>query len=216
LFNFDTNYKNLPAFTKIPAWLRVYNKDICWKVSDIDRNVYLTFDDGPHPIVTPVILDILLKEKLKATFFCIGSQVEKHPDIYNRIIVEGHVIGNHSFSHRSGWKMPVEEYVEDVSKASKLINSNLFRPPYGRITPAQFKVLRNQYKIVMWDILSKDYDADVTNEQVIKNATSDLSEGSIIVMHDNDKTAGRMENLLPEIIKTILAEGWRFKTLASN
>ena len=214
MFKFDTNYENLPAFTKIPAWLRVYNKDICWKVSDEERNIYLSFDDGPRPLITPSVLDILTEYKIKATFFCIGSYVEQHPDIYNRIIEEGHSIGNHSFSHRSGWKLPVDEYVNDVKRASELINSKLFRPPYGRITPFQFKVLKNSYKIIMWDILSKDYDLELSDEQVIKNATSDLTPGSIIVMHDNDKTANRMRNILPRILDIVLQEGWNFKTIA--
>jgi peptidoglycan/xylan/chitin deacetylase (PgdA/CDA1 family) len=213
LFKFDTNYENLPAFTKIPSWLRVYNKDICWKVSDQNRNIYLSFDDGPHPVITPYILNVLADYKVKATFFCIGTQVQKHPDIYNRIIEEGHTVGNHSFSHRSGWKLPVDEYVSDVKRASEMIQSKLFRPPYGRITPLQFKVLKNSYKIIMWDILSKDYDPDLSDARVIKNATSDLTPGSIIVMHDNDKTAKRMENILPNILDIILKDGWEFKTI---
>lgn len=213
MLKFDTNYENLPAFTKIPSWLRVYNRDICWKVSDTERNIYLTFDDGPHPIVTPYILDLLNEYDIKASFFCIGNQVEKYLDIYNRIIKEGHTVGNHSYSHRSGWKLPVDEYVSDILKASEFIKSKLFRPPYGRITPAQFKVLKNQYRIVMWDILSKDYDIDINDELVIKNATSGLSEGSIIVMHDNDKTADRMGYILPAIISRLKEDNWTFKPL---
>ena len=214
MLKFDTNYKILPAFTKIPSWLQVYNKDICWKVSDSERNVYLTFDDGPHPFVTPYILNLLGENNIKATFFCIGSAVEQYPDIYKRIIEEGHEVGNHSFSHRSGWKIPVDEYVTDVFNAAKLIDSRLFRPPYGRITPTQFKVLKNQFKIIMWDVLSKDYDPTVSDERVIKNATGDISPGSIIVMHDNDKTATRMPRILPLIIQTVLDDGWTFKTLS--
>lgn len=216
MIKFDTNYKILPALTKIPSWLQVYNKDICWKVSDSEQNVYLTFDDGPHPVVTPMVLDILLEYNMKACFFCIGKQVELYPDIFNRILTEGHIVGNHSYSHRSGWKIPVNEYVEDVHQASKVIRSNLFRPPFGRITPFQFKVLKGQYKIIMWDILSKDYDDTLSNDEVITNATNEVSPGSIIVMHDNDKTETRMETILPAIIRILKEKGWNFKLLPTT
>lgn len=201
----------MPALTKIPAWLQVYNKDICWNVPGKGNTLYLTFDDGPHPTATPFILDLLKKYGIKATFFCIGKHVELYPQIYQRIIEEGHVIGNHSYSHRSGWKIPVDEYVEDVTAAAKHIPSTLFRPPYGRITPLQFKVLRQSYKIVMWDVLSKDYDDTVTNDQVIANVVNHVEPGSIIVMHDNDKTVERLPIVLPLIISTLLKNDWKFE-----
>jgi peptidoglycan-N-acetylglucosamine deacetylase len=216
MIKFDTNYKILPALTKIPSWLQVYNKNICWKVSDSEQNIYLTFDDGPHPVVTPMVLDILLEYNIKACFFCIGKHVELYPDIFNRILREGHGVGNHSYSHRSGWKIPVDEYVEDIHQSAKFIQSNLFRPPYGRLTPFQFKVLKGQYKIIMWDILSKDYDGTLSNEAVIKNATNEVSPGSIIVMHDNDKTESRMMTILPAIINILKEKGWGFKLLPTT
>ncbi len=210
---FDTNYNKLPAFTKIPAWLQVYNKDICWNVSDAGQGIYLTFDDGPHPLVTPQVLNILRQYNIKATFFCIGKHVEEYPEIFQRIISEGHTVGNHSYSHRSGWKIPVDEYVEDVNKASAYISSKLFRPPFGRITPFQFKVLKGKYKIVMWDVLSKDYDTTIEDEEVIANVTDNVNSGSIIVMHDNDKTINRMGNILSPMIDRLLKDNWTFQHL---
>lgn len=203
----------MPAFTKIPAWLQVYNKDICWKTADTEPTVYLTFDDGPHPVVTSLVLDILKEYGIKSTFFCIGKNVVEYPEIFKKILTEGHAVGNHSYSHRSGWKMPVNEYVEDVSKAAAIIPSKIFRPPYGRITPLQFKVLKGKYKIMMWDVLSKDYDSTVSDAEVITNVTENVSPGSIIVMHDNDKTAGRMENILHPIISELKNKNWNFNTL---
>ena len=182
-------------------------------MADTERILYLSFDDGPHPVVTPVVLDILKEYGLKATFFCIGKNVAQYPEIFTRILTDGHAIGNHSYSHRNGWKIPVNEYVEDVNKATELIQSKLFRPPYGRITPLQFKVLKGKYKIIMWDILSKDYDSSVSDEEVIANVTENVTPGSIIVMHDNDKTVGRMENILCPIINKLQNKSWGFKTL---
>lgn len=213
MIKFDTNYNILPALTKIPAWLQVYNKDICWKVADTERSVYLTFDDGPHPIVTPLVLNLLAEFRIKASFFCIGKNVQEHPEIFKRILMEGHTIGNHSFSHKSGWKMTVDDYVKDVNQGAVYIESKLFRPPYGRITPLQFKQLKGSYRIVMWDVLSKDYDMNVKDDDVIKNVVDNVSEGSIIVMHDNNKTEMRMELLLRSIIPSLKNSGWNFKIL---
>lgn len=203
----------MPGFTKIPSWLQLYNKDICWQVSDTESNVHLSFDDGPHPVCTPLVLDILAQSNLKATFFCLGEMVINHPDIYARIIAEGHTIGNHSYSHPNGWSTSVTEYVKDVMKAKEQIPSALFRPPYGRLTPMQFKVLKKKFKIIMWDILSKDYDNSLSDQEVIDNVVNNVSKGSIIVMHDNHQTEKRMAKVLPQILEKLQKEGWKFKTL---
>lgn len=204
----------MPALTKIPTWLQVYNRHIYWKMEGNEKNIYLSFDDGPHPIVTPLVLDILKDHEVKASFFCVGKRVEQFPAIYQRILNDGHTIGNHSYSHPNGWKMSAGDYVADVEHASSLIHSKLFRPPYGRMTPTQFNRLKQKYRIVMWNVLSMDYDAAVTDEQVIKNATLSISPGSILVMHDNDKTADRMHRILPTIITGLHQAGWQFKLLA--
>jgi peptidoglycan/xylan/chitin deacetylase (PgdA/CDA1 family) len=203
----------LVTLTKIPAWLQVYNKDICWKMAEVNKTLYLTFDDGPHPVATPLVLDLLKQYGIKATFFCIGENVEQYPELYQQILDDGHQTGNHSYSHRSGWKIPVDEYVADVTKAAALISSKLFRPPYGRITPLQFKVLKHQYKIVMWDVLSKDYDDVTSDEQVIHNVTDHVSPGSIIVMHDNDKTMMRAQGILSCVLDRLMKDNWTFQTL---
>ena len=203
----------MPVLTKIPTWLQVYNKDICWKVPQAENNLYLTFDDGPHPICTPLVLDILKELNIKASFFCVGKQVKLYPEIYQRILNEGHQVGNHSFSHLNGWKTHIDDYLSDVALAKELINSSLFRPPYGRITPTQFKALKSNFKIVMWDVLSQDYDSTISNAEVIQNVVGNVSKGSIIVLHDNEKTADRMMNILPAIISSLKKDNWNFRTL---
>lgn len=203
----------MPVLTKIPTWLQVYNKDICWKVPQAENNLYLTFDDGPHPICTPLVLDILKDLNIKASFFCVGKQVRLYPEIYQRILKEGHQVGNHSFSHLNGWKTHTDDYLSDVVLAEELINSSLFRPPYGRITPTQFKALKSNFKIVMWDVLSQDYDSTISNAQVIQNVVLGVSKGSIVVLHDNEKTTNRISLILPEIINQLHDRGWSFKTL---
>lgn len=172
--------------------------------------VYLTFDDGPHPVATPIILNALDKFKIKATFFCVGNKVEKYPEIFQRIQAEGHAVANHSYSHRSGWNMSTEEFIMDVRRASAQIQSTLFRPPYGRLTPMQFSLLKFEYKIIMWDVLSKDYDQSISDDEVIHNVTGNISRGSIVVLHDNDKTAGRIELVLSGIISQLQQQGWSF------
>lgn len=203
----------MSALTKIPSWLQVYNKDIFWRIPQPDKVVYLTFDDGPHPIATPIVLNLLNNFNCKANFFCVGNMVEANSDIYQRILSEGHVVGNHSYTHLNGWKTNNAEYLADVMKASGTIQSGLFRPPYGRITPSQFKQLRSHFKVVMWDVLSKDYDPTVSTEQVVRNVMTNIQPGSIVVMHDNDKTAHRMETILSILLTELKSEGWSCKTL---
>lgn len=203
----------MPALTKIPSWLQVYHKDICWRIPQEDKVVYLTFDDGPHPVATPIALNVLGKFNCKASFFCVGKMVESNTGIYHRILNEGHTVGNHSYSHRSGWQMSTNDYLLDVMRAKNGIESNLFRPPYGRITPSQFKQLKLHFKVIMWDVLSKDYDISVSIPQVINNVMDNIDHGSIIVMHDNDKTAERIEEILSGLLNELKLAGWSLKTL---
>jgi peptidoglycan/xylan/chitin deacetylase (PgdA/CDA1 family) len=158
--------------------------------------LFFTFDDGPHPEVTPLVLNLLAKYQAKATFFCSGSQVEKHPDLYQLILDEGHKTGNHTFSHLNGWSTKKNIYMPDVIKASQLIHSNLFRPPYGKISISQWWVLRKMYSIILWDVMSYDFDEAMSVEDCTQNVIKNAKDGSIIVFHDSLKAK---EKILPTL-----------------
>ncbi len=155
-----------------------------WHLSGDDKEVYLTFDDGPTPGVTPWVLDQLEEANAQATFFCLGRNVDKHPEIYNQILAAGHSVGNHSYSHLKGFRSSVKRYMDDIHLASDMINSKLFRPPYGRILPGQAKAVQTEYDIIMWDVLSIDYNNRLSGDRVLKNVTRNVKPGSIIVFHD--------------------------------
>ncbi len=176
--------------------------------------LYLTFDDGPIPEVTPKVLDILADFQAKATFFCIGNNVENHPQLYQRIQDEGHAVGNHTYDHLKGWMHPTNDYIENTQKAASLIESKLFRPPYGRIKPAQTKALKALgYTLVMWDVLSYDWDAQIQKEQVLKNCLKSTKKGSILVFHDSQKASKNMLYALPKVLAHFSKKGYRFENL---
>lgn len=157
----------------------------------MEKIIYLTFDDGPHPVATPFVLDTLKKYNAKATFFCIGKNVAQHPDIYKRILLEGHTTGNHTHNHLNGSKNSNEEYIANIKEAKKYIDSNLFRPPYGRITGFQVKLLNRAFNIIMWDVLSADFDIHLSPEKCSRNVIKSAREGSIVVFHDSEKAFKR-------------------------
>jgi peptidoglycan/xylan/chitin deacetylase (PgdA/CDA1 family) len=172
-----------------------------------DDAVYLTFDDGPHPLITPWVLDLLMEYNVKATFFCIGKNVANHPEVYQRILQEGHSVGNHTYTHMNGWKAEPLAYLKDVEEAEGLINSSLFRPPYGRIKNAQAKLLlKKKKKIVMWDVLSADFDASFSPEQCFKNVIQHTSKGSVIVFHDSEKAFDNLKIVLPKTLEWLRAQ----------
>ena len=205
-------------FIKTPWWLKkVYPKRL-WSVSTTEKNIYLTFDDGPHQIATPFVLDELRKHNAKATFFCIGKNVIKHPAIYKQIIDEGHCVGNHTQNHLNGWKTSTNEYLTDITIASRHIKTNLFRPPYGRIRSAQTKSIADAIdeksaKIVMWDVLSGDFDEKLSKEQCLKNVLEKTCRGSIIVFHDSQKAFDRLQYVLPLFLSAFAEKGYAFKRL---
>jgi peptidoglycan-N-acetylglucosamine deacetylase len=181
-----------------------------WDYPDIKNAVYITFDDGPTQDVSPWVLDTLKEYNAKATFFCLGKKVEMHPEIYQRIIDEGHAVGNHSYSHLKGWETPTWQYVKDVDLAADLIDSKLFRPPYGRIKRSQAKLLRKRYKIVMWSILSMDYSRWVTPIRCASIVLNNLRPGAIIVFHDSKKAENNMRFGLVRTLEEVRRRGYNF------
>ena len=194
---------------KILQWL--YPSRV-WGISVSDKSLYLTFDDGPDPEITPWILDFLKKEKITATFFCVGANVQKNFPIYERILEENHQVGNHCMYHDNGFKVKDEAYLNSVKEASKLIPSNLFRPPYGRLKRSTERKLPKQLKVIMWSWLSYDYDEKVSIQKIIR-ASKHIQAGDILVFHDNKKTQARLKEILPPIVKVLKEKGFEFKVL---
>ena len=205
-------------FIKTPWIAKKFFSSYIWSLPPADNAVYLTFDDGPHPTITPWVLDQLKQFDAKATFFCTGSNVETYPNIFEQILEEGHNIGNHSYHHFNGWKTDNKKYLDDVSKASQLITSNLFRPPYGRIKNSQAKKIphamqRTDAKIIMWDVLSADFDTSFSPEQCLINVLENVSAGSIIVFHDSEKAFNNLRYSLPKTLQSLKARGFHFKKI---
>jgi peptidoglycan/xylan/chitin deacetylase (PgdA/CDA1 family) len=179
-----------------------------------EKVLYLTFDDGPVEIATPFVLDELKKYNAKATFFCIGKNVVENKNLYERILSEGHAVGNHTNKHLNGWKTNDEEYIANYQEAKKLIDSNLFRPPYGRITRFQASIIRKQSNIIMWSVLSGDFDIELSPQNCLENVLLNAKPGNIIVFHDSMKAFDRLSFALPEVLKYFSEEGFEFKSLA--
>lgn len=186
-----------------------------WHITTREKIVYLTFDDGPHPTITPWVLQQLKNHDAAATFFCIGNNVEKHPAIYQSILNSGHSVGNHTYNHVNGWKTETKQYLQDAEKAATVIDSNLFRPPYGRIKTAQAKGLDKVLKtkrpvVVMWDVLSADFDVSLSPKQCAANVLKNTRPGSIIVFHDSEKAFRNLSYALPLTLKTLKKAGYKF------
>ncbi len=172
------------------------------------RKVFLTFDDGPTPDVTPWVLDHLRQFNAKATFFCLGRNVDHFPDIYRQVVHEGHSVGNHTYSHLKGFGSTNRQYFEDIELARQLIDSDLFRPPYGRIWPSQVSQVVDSYRIIMWDVLSIDYNRKVPGEQIVRNVTDNVRSGSIIVFHDSAKARKNLYYALPRVLEMLSSQGY--------
>jgi len=184
-----------------------------WRFNIDKKVVYLTFDDGPIPEITPWVLDLLDKYNIKATFFCVGENVCKHPDIFQMIKERGHKTGNHTFHHIQGLKTETKPYLNDVQEADQLIKSKLFRPPYGHMRFPQFKALKNRYKVIMWDVVTRDYSCLMTAGQVFEVVKKHTRNGSIIVFHDSLKAGDRMKESLPKSIEWLLDQGYDFELI---
>ncbi len=195
-----------------------------WKVTTDKKEIYLTFDDGPIPEITPWVLEQLQKYQAKATFFCVGDNVSKYPEVFNSVVQEGHAIGNHTFNHLNGWKTATNSYVENVEKCAVTIkkqqtkpietNSLLFRPPHGKIKPSQAKkLLQKGYKIILWDVLSGDFDPGLSKETCLNRVLKNTQKGSIIVFHDSEKAFKNLEYVLPKTLEHFSKKGYVFKNL---
>lgn len=207
-------------FVKTPWWLKRIYPFYTWSIPTKQKVLYLTFDDGPHPSITPVVLRELKKYNALATFFCIGKNVLAFPEVYKQILDEGHSVGNHTQNHLNGWKTPTAVYMQDIAEASNYIDSNLFRPPYGRITLFQAKNLSaamkgKNAKVIMWDVLSADFDS-ISNEQSLQIVLFRSSPGSIIVFHDSEKAFQKLNYILPRILHHFSNKGFSFAALEMN
>ena len=205
-------------FVKTPWWLKKIYPSYTWNIKTDEKIIYLTFDDGPHERATSFVLDELRKYNAKASFFCIGKNVVAHPELYNRIIEEGHTTGNHTHNHLNGWKTPDETYLKDVAEAKKYIHSPLFRPPYGRIRSFQAKHIAAAMndataKVIMWDVLSGDFDQEITKEQCLQNVVLNATKGSIVVFHDSAKAFPLLQACLPDTLKFFSRKGFGFEAL---
>lgn len=189
---------------------------LIWKQETIhnERTLYLTFDDGPTPLITDWVLTQLKQYDAKATFFCLGKNVVQHPELYQKIVDQQHSIGNHTFHHLNGWKTMTSNYISDVKSCTKVLPSSLFRPPYGRITFRQARSLRQaNYKIIMWSILSGDFDANITAQQCAKQTIASIYSGAIVVFHDSQKAFSKLQYALPAILDYGQQKGYQFKSL---
>ena len=204
-------------FIKTPFWLRLIYKSCIWRKPTQERVLYLSFDDGPHPEATPFVLEQLAIFDAKASFFCIGKNVQLYPDIYAALIDANHTVGNHTQNHMNGWKNNTANYIVDIQEATNSISSNLFRPPYGRISFAQIKALRSDpslpQDIMMWDVLSGDFDTTITGDECAQNVIQHAGPGSIIVFHDSAKAMDRLRVALPKVLSHFSNLGYQFKAL---
>jgi peptidoglycan/xylan/chitin deacetylase (PgdA/CDA1 family) len=202
---------------KTPWLLKTLYPKLVWNINHNSRCIYLTFDDGPIPIVTPFVLNILKQYNAKATFFCIGDNVRKHPDIFEQVKNDGHAIGNHTYNHLNGWKTDDKTYLNNFLQADKLLDTKLFRPPYGRIKRSQIKVLQEAkpgLKIIMWSVLSADFDINAKPEKCLDNVLKNYESGDIVLFHDSLKARERMEYALPRALEFWSREGFEFGSLA--
>ncbi|NEU09901.1 polysaccharide deacetylase family protein [Flavihumibacter sp. R14] len=199
-----------------PFWLQWLYPSFVWHKSRGEKFIYLTFDDGPIPVVTPFVLNTLKTFNAKATFFCIGDNIARHPEIYSQLLSEGHAVGNHTFNHLRGWDTSNRDYVDNFCQCDKMVDSLLFRPPYGRIKRSQVTQLRElkpELKIVMWDVLSGDFDNSIGPEKCLENVIKNARNGSIIVFHDSLKAYPRLQYALPATLEYLSSRGFKFLPL---
>ncbi len=202
----------IPA--RIPRWFDGFYPRRIWRMPDVDHSLYLTFDDGPHPAITTAVLDLLAQYNAKATFFCIGDRVARYPEVYQRILAEGHAVGNHTYRHLHGRKNADEDYLEDIRAAARFMDTRLFRPPYGRLRATQQKAVEGMgMTTVMWTVLSGDYDVAVKKEECAARVLQQVCAGDIFLFHDSEKAAPRMFHALECLLDKGLKKGYSFDAI---
>jgi peptidoglycan-N-acetylglucosamine deacetylase len=199
--------------TRTPRLVQNLFPDFIWQLPTEEKVLHLTFDDGPIPEVTPWVLDVLAQYDAKATFFCVGDNVQRHPDVFEAVVAAGHAVGNHTQNHLNGWASDNLAYFHNIRHCAKLVQSDLFRPPYGRMTGRQAQFLSRHYKIVMWDVLSGDFDQQLSPEGCLQNVLSAAQSGSVVVFHDSLKAETRLRYALPRTLAHYAERGYRFESL---
>ena len=212
-----------PYFIKTPILLKLIFRNWVWSFSSKEKVLYLTFDDGPTPEITEWTLYELKKYEAKATFFCIGKNIAEHPEIFQKILEENHSVGNHTNNHLNGWKTKTSDYLQNIEESekyfeenqkSKIKNQKLFRPPYGRLTLSQSKKIRKKgYKIIMWDVLSADFDPKISNEKCLENVIRNIQNGSVILFHDSVKASEKLKFVLPKVLEYYNYNGFEFRSI---
>ncbi|MCX7744418.1 MAG: polysaccharide deacetylase family protein [Flavobacteriales bacterium] len=205
--------KSIKYPVKTPFWASWLWPAAYWRIKTTQPELYLTFDDGPHPKFTPWVLDQLKQADAKATFFCIGKNIQRYPEVFRRIIHEGHAVGNHTWNHTHAFHTSTNQYLREVEQTDLLTGSGLFRPPYGKMTPGLYRILRKTHRIVMWDVLSGDFDLRVNGEICAQRVIHYARPGSIIVFHDSQKAWPRLQTALPRVISHFQKQGYRFLSL---
>jgi peptidoglycan-N-acetylglucosamine deacetylase len=202
-------------FTKTPFWLKKLYPGCIWNFSRDEKKIYLSFDDGPHPVATPFVLDQLKQFHARASFFCIGKNVVAEAEIYKRILNEGHRVGNHTFNHLNGWKTENKLYIDNIEKTRMLVDSDLFRPPYGRASAFQIRNLTEKlkYKIIMWDVLAGDFDPKVNGKMAAERVIKNSRPGSIVVFHDSARALPVLKESLPIVLEYFTENGYAFDTI---
>lgn len=206
----------LVFIAKTPKLVQAFMPAYTWRIPTDERVLYLTFDDGPIPEVTPWVLETLRQFGAKATFFCVGDNVAKHPEVFQQILAEGHSVGNHTFNHLNGWQTDPVAYLHNVRRCARLVKSKLFRPPYGKLTPKQRAFLERHFQIVMWDVLSGDYSLKISPEKCFQHVVKNARPGSIILLHDSLKAERNLRFALPKVLEHFAREGYRFEKLENN
>lgn len=198
-------------FYNIPPLFRFFaGSRLSWHIPQKEKKVYLSFDDGPHPEATLAVLEILESFQVEATFFCVGENVQKYPQVYQTILEKGHQTGNHTFHHLNGWKTSAAEYLEDIARCREYVHSDLFRPPYGRISREQLQLLPEHYRVVLWSALAGDFDPDCDARDCLRRMIRFTRPGAVIVLHDNVKTIQKVLEILPEYIRYCKSKGYTF------
>ncbi len=210
----ETNViRSIMRFFTTPYIIRLFYPSLLWEMPKGEKKIYITFDDGPHPSITPRVLEILKKFNAKATFFCIGNNVNKYKETFEMIVNDGHSVGNHTYNHEKGWNTGTKEYVESVNRTRSLVGSDLLRPPHGRITPAQIRRLKKDYRLIAWSVISYDWDKSLTPDECLENVIKKSYDGSIIVFHDSEKAVCNMIPTLTKVLQYYSDRGFTFERI---